>query len=375
MRFQERKDDEDCVMNGIQLQGMTIFCASIAASFVIRRLGYRVMQKKFINNSSRIICEIENRVQRDEGQRGIASFVLKGELESAANAIVDPSTERVAIITGFPCLLDYNPPTETDGPPGALAIARSILAIGKSVVLVTDECNEEVLLAGAAGSQLSQLYGIKFSLESFPGQLSFGTEDDYRLHQLANSVDMVIAIERAGPCHDGSYRTMRKLDMTHLLAPLEDMILYRKTDPSASNKPFRSIGIGDGGNEVGMGKVFDKVLESDVPHAADIACIVPTDHLIVSSVSNWGGYALAAAVAIKQCELVKELDCNSKLKDLLEKCLPSNTVETEICERMRSAGARDGMTKTNELFVDGMPLQVSLDLLDELKYIVTGTME
>jgi hypothetical protein len=28
------------------------------------------------------------------------------------------------------------------------------------------------------------------------------------------------------------------------------------------------------------------------------ACIVPTDHLIIASVSNWGGYALCAAAAV-----------------------------------------------------------------------------
>lgn len=46
---------------------------------------------------------------------------------------------KVAILTGFPCLMDYNPSTETDGPPGAFAIARALIALGKRVYILTDE--------------------------------------------------------------------------------------------------------------------------------------------------------------------------------------------------------------------------------------------
>lgn len=56
--------------------------------------------------------------------------------------------------------------------------------------------------------------------------------------------------------------------------------------------------LGDGGNELGMGKVFQKILDSSIPNKQEIACIVPTNHLIIASVSNWGGYALAAAAAV-----------------------------------------------------------------------------
>ena len=34
------------------------------------------------------------------------------------------------------------------------------------------------------------------------------------------------------------------------------------------------------------------------PRGGLIACRVPTDHLIVCGVSNWGAYALAAGVAL-----------------------------------------------------------------------------
>lgn len=59
---------------------------------------------------------------------------------------------------------------------------------------------------------------------------------------------MLVAIERTGPARDGTYRTMRGFDMTRFVAPLERLLHAREA-------PLRSIGIGDGGNELGMGKV------------------------------------------------------------------------------------------------------------------------
>ena len=62
-----------------------------------------------------------------------------------------------------------------------------------------------------------------------------------------------------------------------------------------------TIGIGDGGNEIGMGKLHQRVVEH-VQNGATIASIVPADHLITAGVSNWGGSALAAALFIlNQC--------------------------------------------------------------------------
>ncbi len=54
-------------------------------------------------------------------------------------------------------------------------------------------------------------------------------------------------------------------------------------------------GIGDGGNEVGMGKVYDKVV-STVPNGATIACKTASDYLVTSGLCDWGGYALSMAL-------------------------------------------------------------------------------
>ena len=60
-----------------------------------------------------------------------------------------------------------------------------------------------------------------------------------------------------------------------------------------------TIGIGDGGNEIGMGKVLDSVKEH-IPYGEKIACRIGADQLITAGVSNWGGYALATSLYILQ---------------------------------------------------------------------------
>src|SRR4029078_2382924 len=56
--------------------------------------------------------------------------------------------------------------------------------------------------------------------------------------------------------------------------------------------------IADGANEIVMCRVRWEVIARNIPNGALTACRVPTDHLIVAGVSNWGAYALAAGVAL-----------------------------------------------------------------------------
>ena len=39
-------------------------------------------------------------------------------------------TKHVVILSGFPCCINESPPTETDGPPGTIAIAKCIIGLG-----------------------------------------------------------------------------------------------------------------------------------------------------------------------------------------------------------------------------------------------------
>ena len=56
-----------------------------------------------------------------------------------------------------------------------------------------------------------------------------------------------------------------------------------------------TVGIGDGGNEIGMGNLASVI--TTVPSLVKIPCVTTTTKLIASSVSNWGGYGLVAALS------------------------------------------------------------------------------
>lgn len=121
-----------------------------------------------------------------------------------------------------------------------------------------------------------------------------------------------------------------------------------------------------------MGKAYDLILQSSIPNASEIACTVATNYLLVASVSNWGGYAISAAAALYDLYLKRSeeqeigLDC---IEEQLTQMIPTDAEEVSKCTHMVDAGARDGISGQLALMVDGMPLQVSLDLLQTLRTI------
>ena len=66
---------------------------------------------------------------------------------------------------------------------------------------------------------------------------------------------------------------------------------------------LKIVGIGDGGNEIGMGKVHDRVIQA-IPKGEIIACKTSCDYLITCGLCDWGGYALAvASYLLRMCSI------------------------------------------------------------------------
>merc|ERR1712086_632544 len=178
-----------------------------------------------------------------------------GAADLLASVAVQSGT--VAVLTGFPCVMSATDgvPQETDGPLGAMSIARTLAVLGREVVLITDEINVSVLQAAidcfAQEGNHGQAFSKHISLESFPPANEWGEAEEERLDELASLVGHIVAVERTGPAADGTYRTMDARDMSSLVAPLERLIV------KAAARGVTSTGIADGGNEVGMGKVFE----------------------------------------------------------------------------------------------------------------------
>ena len=217
---------------------------------------------------------------------GLARSCARGQLLAAAQPLTQAG--GVLILTGFPCLRERSPPVETDGPPGAASLARTLLALGAEPVTLLIEDHSEAALRRcvvvAAGG------GTAANVVGFPTADRWLPADDERLESLRTSAGALVCIERAGESADGVCYTMRGLPMGPTLLGHMNRLLM----PSAG---LRSVGIGDGGNELGMGSLYAEVCRA-VPNGEKIGCVVAADDALVASVSNWGGYALSCAVAL-----------------------------------------------------------------------------
>ena len=287
--------------------------------------------------------------------------------------LASTSRSTVIVLSGFPCCVNESPPTETDGPPGAVALCRTGLALGHRVVLVTDDSNRAVFEA-AALDLFNNNNKSMFSMECFP--VEFTEADEQRFQKLAAACHLLIACERAGPGRDGKCYTMRGIDMNGdgnkngpLVAPL-----HRFADAcGAKNVPF--LAIGDGGNELGMGKVIQAIYNNPkIAKGEQIGCVVAADCLVAASVSNWGGYALAAATALSKAAAAAEDDDDQErvVADYIQRCLPSEEEEIALLDRCVAAGCRDGVSGKMEATVDGMPLETSLQCLRDIRAAALG---
>jgi hypothetical protein len=112
-----------------------------------------------------------------------------------------------------------------------------------------------------------------------------GSEKEALIHLDEIKPSLIISIERPGMTIGGQYRNSVGGDIIRYTAQLDYLF---------SNHPY-TVGIGDGGNEIGMGVLYEAILR--MPTLAPFPTITLTSHLIASSVSNWGGYGLAAALS------------------------------------------------------------------------------
>ena len=256
----------------------------------------------------------------DRDRRGVSN--LRPHLppdfcdQAAGTVLANPGT--ALIVTGFYILTAGAP--ETDGPPGAVAIGDALRSIGYDIVYVTDR-HSSAVMSGIAG-QDARIVEFPIADES--------VSRDFAAALLARAAPSVtIAIERCGLTEEGLYRNMAGADITR----------YNARTDYLFSEDIASVGIGDGGNEIGMGNLAREV--TTVPSLVKVPCVTTTTSLIISSVSNWGGYGLVAAISMQ------------KGRNLL----PSIEAEQELVRRAVACGAVDGITAAPDYKVDGFTLE------------------
>jgi D-glutamate cyclase len=345
---------------------------------------------------------LENIVHRDVAGRGLAGYRVdgrtldEGQLRASAEHLAQHATS-VGIVTGFPAVTPGGIVAETDGPPGALYLARAFAALGVEVTIVVDRYALRLMEVGCDQWHLDRKMIVEFpralpgeedSVENEPADANQPAAVERWIERFlqgapARRWSHLVAIERPGPSHTPSSlaaqargasapgerfaaavppaardvcHNMRGEAIDRYTAPVHR--LFERI--SERQLPIATIGIGDGGNEIGMGSfAWEQIVAAIAgPASGRIACRIATDFAIVGGVSNWAAYALALAVV----RLCGARDLGRAWDERRQRAL----IEALVAD----AGAVDGVTLRREATVDGLSLDVYLEQLAAMRRLL-----
>ncbi len=290
---------------------------------------------------------IEAAIQQEVGRGAAALFAASRRgLWGAVSALSTPKPGLVGLLTGFFVPRAKPPSAETDGPAGAALLALALSRIGVSCRVLTDEICGAACEAALLGAGMTSV-PIDAVTRDAPLEPTIAS---WR----SRGIDWVIAIERCGLGSDGRPHNMRGEDIGAYAAPLDHVF---------TAGPWRTIAIGDGGNEVGMGTLPAGLIEREVSLGARIACVTPADHLITAGVSHWGVYGLIAALGVYE----------ARWRSPLLSCLDP-VIDRRILETLVDRGpAVDGITLRRAYTIDGLDLSVHRAKLEQVKEAAFGT--
>lgn len=264
----------------------------------------------------------------------------------------------VLIATGWPDRPHVSPDiAETDGPPGAAALARALhRGLGATPFVLVEEQlvpGMKAVLQAAGFRVLPPEEAIASSSSSAPihagSVLGFPTGADEAKKEAGRVIDSyrpqaMIAIEKGGMNEKGRIHTSRGADTTGAMAKVDFLVL------EASRRGVATVGIGDGGNEIGMGVIADGIKRHirygdrcNCGCGGGVAPSTVTDVLVTSAISNWGAYGVAACLAILlgRPEVFHDAE-----------------VEIRILDEASRSSFIDGITGFVEPGADGVPARV-----------------
>ena len=276
-------------------------------------------------------------LQTDPGGRGLLAGPIPDRTEQLLAQLQE--VKRAVLLSGFPVRrTDGQVVGETDGPLGIAHAAWALEETGASVIALSDSVSFPQLKAAmqARGCQ------------SLPREIPADTPLPF-LEELFQdfSPTHLITLERPGKARDGHFYNMRGGRIDAMLTDTDPVMAL------ARQAGARIISVGDGGNELGMG-ALRPLIEERVPHGELICADAAADVALVSGVSNWWGWGLAAF-----CSLLEGRNL-----------LPSPEIELAVLRAVIEAGGADGCTGRREETVDDLPAEVHLALLKQVRDIL-----
>lgn len=215
----------------------------------------------------------------------VARAVCDRPLVLAAAQVLDRAPARIGIVTGA-AVPEHMPLGENDGPLGAVVLAAALTRIGHSVSVLTDPA-----CAGPIAFLLKRA-----GLASPVVELRLG--DVAQQEALAPDFDVLVAIERLGGNLHGKLHGVNGTNRDAFRCNVDRLFAAHAGLGRAS------IAIGDGGNEIGFGRIRETLMER-LPEFAQtetveggIFSVVPVDVLVMAGTSNLGAYGVVAALAL-----------------------------------------------------------------------------
>ena len=276
--------------------------------------------------------EIENIIMShsNRGMPILRKHLPPNYCKEAAEYILSWEKGVILIATGF-YVAGH---AETDGPPGALTLCLILKKLGYIPVILTDKYCQNFF----------EKYDIKVIY------MDIKMENESKINFIERTIKEyepkgMISIERCGLNTENKYANMRNISIDEHTAEIDLFFLnYYKKIPT--------IGIGDGGNEIGMGNL-ENIIKNNLEL---IPCKIKVDKLIISSVSNWGGYGLAAYL----CLLTKNKEFFESVEETIK-----NYIKYIV-----SIGSVDGVTHENKEKVDGNDIDIELNIIRSLLKVI-----
>lgn len=198
------------------------------------------------------------------------------------------------------------PNGETDGPLGAVGIARALtMALdARPILAAEDHCVDPLVATARAGGfnaiPVDELLERRRAVSVVPYTTDAG-DADAEAERFLETYDpaALIAVEKGGPNAEGVYHSATGTDMSPGRAKIAPLF------ERANDAGVLTVSVGDNGNEIGFGIAEETVREAHpfgdtcrCPCGGGIACSVSTDHLVVANTSNWGAYGVEAMLAL-----------------------------------------------------------------------------
>ncbi|MBN3312654.1 GLUCM protein, partial [Atractosteus spatula] len=287
------------------------------------------------------IRALETLIRTDPGQRRNRALFLPDELLKACLSL--SHANAVLITTGFPALYNQNPPEETDGLPGALAMATMLQVLNKQVVIVTDnrafDFSKRIIRDAVDQGVLNSEVPVRSLQTNSPTSvLGFLCQEG---ETSAPRYDHLVAIERASMAADGNYNNARKVNVQHLVDPIETLFTTARSIPGITTTATG----------------FEQQQTQILSHRATTLNRGPTS----AGVSNWGGYAVACALYILSCCPVHDRYRRKAVgfpqhtqHSSWASALPSVRKEEKLLEILEQYDVRSGAAGNLELEVDGL---------------------